>query len=114
MGHLNEYVKSEVCSDPSQFFLDTADSLLGVSSLDVDYDYISRAVVLTAYWDQPAIGRPWNEVISEKALRSERIEVGVFNKEEATSKEEIKLGGVLIVIGEDTKSSQSRDSNLHS
>lgn len=69
----------------------------------MSYDYIKQAATVTAYWDKPPNGPTWDEVMSKNNLHSDTTEIGIFGQEDTKSHEELKLGGSLAVIGEDTK-----------
>ena len=71
--------------------------------MDIDYDAISHALLIAAYWERGPDGGAWNEKIENSG--DERVEVGVLNEERADEKEEIKLGGWLTVVGDDDKPS---------
>ena len=97
--------------------LDACDSqiqeLQQASSIDVDFDAISHALTLTAFWSSPNTSR--NEVVAQRASRGirkleadDRLEVGVLQSEKATEPEELSLGGYLTVIGDDDHPSMQR------
>ncbi|KAK5729425.1 protease B nonderepressible form [Elasticomyces elasticus] len=73
------------------------------SYIDIDFDAISHAVTFTAVW-RAGIGNPgartgaklWGEKDGGGGL-----EVGVLVPQEAEEAEEVKLGGYLVVVGED-------------
>lgn len=71
----------------------------------MDYDAISHALLITAYWESGPDQGAWNEEIVNAG--SDRVEVGVLNQEKADEKEDIGLGGWLTVIGQDATPSMS-------
>lgn len=80
-------------------------SLLTANYLDIDYDAISHALLITAFWEKAPKGDAWNERIENAG--NDRVEVGVLNREKADEKEEVGLGGWLTVIGQNDKPSTS-------
>ncbi|KAJ9642854.1 protease B nonderepressible form [Coniosporium tulheliwenetii] len=68
--------------------------------MDIDYDAISHALVINAFWNEAPGGGSWHDRI-ERTRDDETIEVGVLSNETPEEPEELKLGGFLIVVGED-------------
>ena len=74
-------------------------------SLNIDFDVISHAVIMTVYWSADTISSSglstWTHI--EKRHPGESIEVGVLQveKPDPDEPEELALGGYLTVIGED-------------
>jgi len=98
------YIQQQVCRSTDSSCQAAATSLLTTTYLDLDFDMISHALTVTAFWHKEPNGQTWNEKI-DKVGRDGTIEVGVLNREIATEPEEISLGGFLTVVGEDVKSS---------
>jgi hypothetical protein len=88
--------------------VDRASSLLTADSVDIDYDSISHALTISAFWSQPPRRQNrWTEEITRhKNAKSERVEVGVLANERATDPEDLSVGGFLAVVGEDRKLSK--------
>lgn len=78
--------------------------------IDVDFDAISHALILTAFWNpnrrQILPSRRHQRSIKQTDC-GETIEVGVLQSEEATEPEELSMGGYLTVIGESERPSMS-------
>jgi hypothetical protein len=76
--------------------------------VDMDYDSISQAVVVTIHWSesprQPEGG--WTESISVPDNES-TIEIGVLSHESNSDPEDIQFGGFLTVLGRDDSPSKS-------
>lgn len=66
----------------------------------MDYDAISHALVINALWNEAPDGGSWHDRI-ERTRDDETIEVGILSNETPEEPEELKLGGFLIVVGED-------------
>jgi hypothetical protein len=81
-----------------------ATELLSASYVDMDFDVISRNLVLHAYWEKPHSAKGWTELQHVRGP-GDVTEVGVLNEEKATSPEEISLGGFLALLGVDNKPS---------
>ncbi|KAH8602390.1 PIG-X [Bisporella sp. PMI_857] len=93
-----EYSKYKLCYNNRPACLVRVTSLLDASSVDFDFDTISHALTITAFW-APRIQNLNIEGTSEK----DRLEVGVLSVEAPREPEELSLGGFLTVVGEDTK-----------
>ncbi|KAF2715205.1 PIG-X-domain-containing protein [Pleomassaria siparia CBS 279.74] len=104
LSHLVSYIQTKLCKSHSPWCKDAAASLLTASYLDMDYDTISHAVILSAYWEEAPNGESWTESISLSGSE-ERIEVGVLIHEPNPDPEDIGFGGFLTVLGEDDKPS---------
>jgi hypothetical protein len=75
--------------------------------IDVDYDTISRAVVLTAgYPSAHEKGEGWTEEIRLPS-QDATVEIGVLNHESNADPEDIQFGGFLTVLGQDERPSTS-------
>lgn len=72
----------------------------GLSYLDIDYDTISRAVVLNFGWADAPSGKGWNEGIIRHPKDS-TVEIGVLSHEPNSDPEDIQFGGFLVVLGDD-------------
>ncbi|QIW98774.1 hypothetical protein AMS68_004292 [Peltaster fructicola] len=87
------------------------------TEVNLDFDAISHALVITAIWPQEARGSKTSIAgLSEEASvhahgrldaneHDGTIEIGVLSAEQADEREELKLGGYLVVLGEDKKPS---------
>ena len=73
--------------------------------MDIDYDAISRALKVTAFWSTSPGEGGWKEEI-RRPDKTGRIEVGMFNVGKASEHEELLADGRLAVIGEDRKLSK--------
>jgi hypothetical protein len=79
--------------------------------VDVDYDTITRAVVLTAVWSKAQTPDGWSEVI-ELPTADSTIEIGVLSHEPNSDPEDVQFGGFLTVLGQDTAPSMSSSQPL--
>ncbi|PYI29467.1 PIG-X-domain-containing protein [Aspergillus indologenus CBS 114.80] len=104
---LVDFVREKVCA------LDTAREepcrrhareLLAADSLDLAYDSESRNLVVSAFWADAPGGEGWTEDLHAPAAGSKgKMEVGLLGAERTADPEEIKMGGLLGVVGEDEK-----------
>ncbi|KAF2012773.1 PIG-X-domain-containing protein, partial [Aaosphaeria arxii CBS 175.79] len=76
--------------------------LHSASYLDIDYDAISHAVVLTAFWAKSPDAAGWTETIKLPG-QADPIEIGVLNREANPDPEDIQYAGFLTVLGQDKK-----------
>lgn len=93
-----EYTKHKLCHSTGVRCEEQVSSLLSASSIDIDFDTISHALTITAFW--PPQARDFD--ISNTGP-NDRLEVGVLSVESPKEPEELSLGGFLTVVGEDTK-----------
>ncbi|PYI15286.1 PIG-X-domain-containing protein [Aspergillus violaceofuscus CBS 115571] len=81
-----------------------ARELLAADSLDLAYDADSRNLVVSAIWADAPGGEGWTEDLHAPAAGSKgKMEVGLLGAERTADPEEIKMGGLLGVVGEDEK-----------
>ncbi|THW57163.1 PIG-X-domain-containing protein [Aureobasidium pullulans] len=102
------YLSSTMCDSSDVSCHSQVASLAQASSLDLDYDMISHALRVTAYWDW-AVAADGSQGVWDETLHlqpsSDALEVGILNVEKANEEGEIALSGLLTVVGEDTKPS---------
>ncbi|PGH10135.1 hypothetical protein AJ80_07586 [Polytolypa hystricis UAMH7299] len=109
LEELVTYIQQKICpqgqEDKDNACYERAASLLSADSLDIDYDNISHALTISAYWSQPSSsdGAGWNEKINKDEKGAHKVEVGLLAIQEAIEPEEISVGGFLAVVGEDSK-----------
>ncbi|TVY53168.1 Protein pbn1, partial [Lachnellula suecica] len=75
--------------------LPRAQLLLGASTIDIDFDTISHALTVTAFWPS----QTWD--LDIKNTNQDRLEVGILSVQNPKEREELSLGGFLTVVGED-------------
>ena len=77
------------------------------SYVDLDFDVISHAVPVTAFWSAGIDGPAARTTPTTWGVGG-RVEVGVLVEEDADAEaeEDIKMGGLLTVLGEDEKPSK--------
>jgi len=71
--------------------------------MDIDFDAISHAVVVTAFWAAGPSHKPWPRATIAPFRVDDTTEIGILNNEKAEEPEEIALGGSLTIIGQDEK-----------
>ena len=99
------FVKQKACSPSDRQCQKAAESLLSATSVDIDFDAISHAVVVNAFWAEGPERGAWSETIQAYSP-TDSIEVGILNNEKVDEPEEMSLGGYLTVLGEDSKLSK--------
>ncbi|EON66513.1 hypothetical protein W97_05758 [Coniosporium apollinis CBS 100218] len=100
LSRLVSYIKSEFCSRHDSTCQEHASRLLSASYIDMDYNAISHALVINALWNEAPDGSSWHDRI-ERTRDDETIEVGILSNETPEEPEELKLGGFLVVVGDD-------------
>ncbi|KAH9811718.1 PIG-X / PBN1 [Teratosphaeria destructans] len=98
------FLAKKVCQDSKGDCVNEVASLAFASYIDIDYDAISHAVTFTAFW-RSSVQSPAARTPARKWKKGDSVEVGVLHEEDpaADEPEELKFGGYLTVIGEDTK-----------
>jgi hypothetical protein len=99
------YVLENVCdTGPTSHRVECearAVGLISASYVDLNYDTISHALTLTAFFPPQA----QNMSLTNLSPGSSRLEVGILSIEKPLEVEELSLGGFLTVVGEDHKPS---------
>ena len=87
-------------------------SLLNVADyLDIDYDSISHAITLSAFWSRPpsvffdpidetTIYDRW-KIDARRTSQNDRIEVGILSATQASDAHDQQMSGFLTILGED-------------
>lgn len=70
--------------------------------MDIDYDSISHALTVSSLWTSSPKGG-WTEKLDKPASATDQLEIGILGAEPGLEPEEIKMGGLLAVVGEDKK-----------
>ncbi|KAF2766712.1 PIG-X-domain-containing protein [Teratosphaeria nubilosa] len=98
------FLAKKVCQEFEGDCVNEVASLAFASSIDINYDVISHAVSFTAFW-RSSVQSPAARTPARKWKNGDSVEVGVLHEEDpaAYEPEELKFGGYLTVIGEDTK-----------
>lgn len=107
---LNEfvtYIQETLCGKEDEHCLAHVSSVHSAASLDLDYDGTSHAVTITAYWPESPEKGGWRETIRKHGSGNDKIEVGVLAEQDEFKPDELKLGGFLATVGEDTKLSMN-------
>ena len=93
-----EYTKHKLCKTSQAECLARVSSFLQASTVDFDFDTISHALTVTAFW-APQV----QSINIEGTTAKDRVEVGILSVESPKEPEELSLGGFLTIVGEDTK-----------
>lgn len=98
--NLVTYLDQNICTTSDTACTARAQQLLSADYIDTDYDSISHALVLKAFWSKPhQMNSEWNEL----HLPSENgaMEVGVLINEKPDEDEELRYSGFLTQVGKD-------------
>jgi hypothetical protein len=79
-------------------------SLSMATYVDIDYDTISRALVINAGWPFAPDEDGWSETVL-RAGPDETVEIGVLMHEPNPDPEDVQFGGFLTVLGQDSSPS---------
>lgn len=103
-----------VGGNSSHYCHNRVNSFVTSNYLDVDYDTISRSVVLTAQWAQAKDPNGWELAGEDAKGWTEKIrlpstdatvEIGVLSLEGNADPEDVQFGGFLTVLGQDERPS---------
>ncbi|KAF2257787.1 hypothetical protein CC78DRAFT_572948, partial [Lojkania enalia] len=101
LSNLVSYIQENLSPTGSTSGKVAAESLLSASYLDIDYDTISHAIIVNAFFSEPKTASTWTETIS-LASKEETIEIGVLNHEPNPDPEDVAFSGFLTVLGQDS------------
>ena len=104
LKELTIYVKEKVCPSFGEVCYKKAATLSSADYLDIDFDAISQSLTINMFWHEYHNGGLWNERISASSENS-KVEIGVLTNENPIEPGELKLGGYLTTLGEDSKPS---------
>ncbi|CAG8205670.1 unnamed protein product [Penicillium nalgiovense] len=102
---LVRYIQTTVCDHSRADGLEChtrADALLSADSVDIDYDSVSHALTVSGLWTSPPMGG-WTDQFQKPASAADQIEFGLLGADAGLEPEEIKMGGLLAVVGHDKK-----------
>lgn len=98
------YIKQTLCTSSDSVCQEHAASLFSATYIDIDFDTISHALILNAFWARKPSVDGWSETISLRQ-KDETIEVGILTNEKAVDAEDLAFSGFLTVLGQDAKPS---------
>jgi hypothetical protein len=101
---LVHYMVHKICSLSSDDCKIQSQELLQADYFDFDYDSISHALVLKAFWSKSHLPtRQWTETYHLPSSDG-ALEVGVLMNENPDEAEELKYSGFLTQVGKDLQS----------
>lgn len=101
--HFATYLNVKSCPNGASRCEDHLEAIRTANYVDFDYDAISHALIVKAYWDHAIhTTEGWTEITRLQPNISS-IEVGILNNEKPDEPEELKLGGFLTVLGQDSE-----------
>ncbi|KAL4870544.1 hypothetical protein BDV12DRAFT_55716 [Aspergillus spectabilis] len=103
LGDLVTYIQQKICGSETEDgeCHRRAEMLLSADSVDINYDSISHALTMSGFWSKAPGGNGWSETIRKHEGGTDKVEVGLLGAEQASDPEEIKMGGLLAVVGDD-------------
>ncbi|KAJ5134650.1 hypothetical protein N7448_000330 [Penicillium atrosanguineum] len=102
---LVDFIKKSACSQRKVGDTECnerAASLLTADTVDIDYDSISHALTVSTIWANAPSGG-WTEDIQKPSSGADQVEFGLLGTELGLEPQEIKMGGLLAVVGQDKK-----------
>lgn len=106
--NLAKYIQNNICGLISEGRTEChtqADALLTADSVDIDYDSTSHALTISGFWASPPKGG-WTDQFKKPSSAVDQLEFGLLGAEPGLEPEEIKMGGLLAVVGQDEKLSR--------
>ncbi|KAL2074922.1 hypothetical protein VTL71DRAFT_8702 [Oculimacula yallundae] len=102
--NLISYLAHKLCITPpvDPTCLPRIEGLYKASTLEIDFDTISHALTITAFFPPSTQPLQISKLVTSP---SSRLEIGILSVEKAKEVEELSLGGFLTVLGENTKPS---------
>ncbi|KAJ5523507.1 hypothetical protein N7513_013051 [Penicillium frequentans] len=76
--------------------------LLKADNVDLDFDITSNTLTISGVWNN-APESVWSETIKGPVSKADKVEFGLLGAEKGIDADEIKVGGLLAVVGEDKK-----------
>ena len=106
IDRVRSFFQQKSCKkDGKSYCLDAIDGFALSDYVDVDYDTISRSVVLTAESSNAgSSNKGWTETIRLPSKEA-TVEIGVLSLEGNADPEDVQFGGFLTVLGQDDKPS---------
>ncbi|RAR06666.1 pig-x-domain-containing protein [Stemphylium lycopersici] len=102
IGEMASSFQRNLCGDKAgAYCVQMVAEMVKARYIDVDYDTISRAVVVTAGWPHADESeKSWNDEIRPPS-QDATVEIGVLSSEGNADPEDIQFGGFLTVLGQD-------------
>ncbi|KAL3474537.1 PIG-X [Aspergillus californicus] len=101
LENLVTYIQQKLCGRGDRECSRRAGLILSADSLDVNYDSISHALTISGFWSSPPGEEGWTETIGKYASGTDKVEVALLGADKASDPEDIKMGGLLAVVGSD-------------
>ncbi|KAL6239603.1 protein pbn1 [Aspergillus navahoensis] len=101
LENLVTYIQQKFCQTEDDKCHQQAASILAADSVDINYDSISHALTMSGFWSQAPREQGWTEIIEKHKDGTDKVEIGLLGAEQANEPEEIKMGGLLAVVGQD-------------
>ncbi|KAL4919473.1 PIG-X [Aspergillus aurantiobrunneus] len=101
LENLVTYIQQKFCLTDDKGCYNRAETILSADSVDINYDSISHALTMSGFWSGAPGGQGWTETIGKHEGGTDQVEVGLLGAEQASEPEEIKMGGLLAVVGKD-------------
>jgi len=96
------YIQQKICDPEDVRCQFRALDLATAEYVDMDYDSISHALTIKAFWTRSSIGDgTWSEKHHKGS--NDTIEVGVLMNENPDEPEELRYSGWLTVVGKDKR-----------
>lgn len=106
------HIQRDVCLSEDNDCMNSAELIHAVDYIDIDYNSISHALDVTAFWSSPP-SEPFDSHVklstndrwklTVNAAAHDKVEIGILEASDTPDPHDLQLGGFLTVVGEDTK-----------
>ncbi|EFW16460.1 protease B nonderepressible form [Coccidioides posadasii str. Silveira] len=101
LDQLATYIQEAICSNQSTECRDSAAIIRFADTLDIDYDRVLNSFVVTVYWSKSVANGGWKDTIHSNNSSKDKIDVGILAPQQPLDPDEIRIGGLLAVVGRD-------------
>lgn len=102
MTSLVDFLVKSACAGDGPCTAHDLTLLLKADNVDLDFDITSNTLTISGVWNN-APESVWSETIKGPVSKADKVEFGLLGAEKGIDADEIKVGGLLAVVGEDKK-----------
>ncbi|KAJ5986488.1 hypothetical protein N7451_010853 [Penicillium sp. IBT 35674x] len=99
---LVDFLVKNACAEDGPCTVHDLTLLLKADTVDLDFDITSNTLTMSGIWNS-APDTAWSESINGPVSKADQVEFGLLGTEKGIDADELKVGGLLAVVGEDKK-----------
>ncbi|KAI1918658.1 protease B nonderepressible form [Ophidiomyces ophidiicola] len=103
LDQLVVYLQAAICSEQDTECGDYASLVRSADTLDIDYNQALHSFDVTVYWSEPTRKSGWTDIVRNRNISKDKVDVGILASQEPLELDELKFGGLLAVVGRDTE-----------